>query len=46
VRQSTIKKTICKSGWTKAIQPPVTLHERSQDSADGSLRGDGFALRV
>jgi hypothetical protein len=24
VRQSTIKKTICKSGWTKAIQPPVS----------------------
>ena len=24
VRQSTIKKTICKSGWTKTIRPPVT----------------------
>jgi hypothetical protein len=23
VRQSTIKKTICKSGWTKKIRPPV-----------------------
>jgi hypothetical protein len=23
VRQSTIKKTICKSGWTKTIRPPV-----------------------
>ena len=24
VRQSTIKKTICKSGWTKTIRPPVS----------------------
>ena len=24
VRQSTIKKTICKSGWTKKIRPPVS----------------------
>ena len=24
VRQSTIKKTICKSGWTKGIRPPVS----------------------
>ena len=23
MRQSTIKKTICKSGWTKTIRPPV-----------------------
>ena len=23
VRQSTIRKTICKSGWTKTIRPPV-----------------------
>ena len=23
VRQSTIKKTICKSGWTKTIRPPI-----------------------
>ena len=25
VRQSTIKKTICKSGWTKTIRPPVAF---------------------
>ena len=25
VRQSTIKKTICKSGWTKKIRPPVAF---------------------
>ena len=24
VRQSTIKKTICKKGWTKTIRPPVS----------------------
>jgi hypothetical protein len=24
VRQSTIKKTICKAGWTKTIRPPVS----------------------
>jgi hypothetical protein len=24
VRQSTIRKTICKSGWTKTIRPPVS----------------------
>ncbi len=24
MRQSTIKKTICKSGWTKTIRPPVS----------------------
>ena len=24
VKQSTIKKTICKSGWTKTIRPPVS----------------------
>jgi hypothetical protein len=24
VRQATIKKTICKSGWTKKIRPPVS----------------------
>jgi hypothetical protein len=24
VRQSTIKRTICKSGWTKTIRPPVS----------------------
>ena len=24
VRQSTIKKTMCKSGWTKTIRPPVS----------------------
>ena len=24
VRQATIKKTICKSGWTKTIRPPVS----------------------
>ena len=24
VRQSTIKKTICKSGWTKTVRPPVS----------------------
>jgi hypothetical protein len=24
VRQSTIKKTICKSGWTKTIRPPTS----------------------
>jgi hypothetical protein len=23
VRQSTIRKTICKAGWTKTIRPPV-----------------------
>jgi hypothetical protein len=25
VRQSTIKKTICKSGWTMKIRPPVAF---------------------
>jgi hypothetical protein len=25
VRRSTIKKTICKSGWTKTIRPPVAF---------------------
>jgi hypothetical protein len=25
VKQSTIKKTICKSGWTATIRPPVTF---------------------
>ena len=24
MRQSTIKKTICKSGWTKTVRPPVS----------------------
>jgi hypothetical protein len=24
VRQATVKKTICKSGWTKTIRPPVS----------------------
>jgi hypothetical protein len=28
VRQSTLKKTICKSGWTKKIRPPVSYTNR------------------
>ena len=46
VRQSTIKKTICKSGWTKNDPAARRLHECAQNQADGSLRGNRLAFRV
>lgn len=35
VKQSTIKKTICKKGWTKTVRPPVSVTEpQKQQSMD------------
>ena len=44
VRQKTIKKTICRSGWTAKIRPPVSYTKRAQAPADGAVRGDGLTL--
>jgi hypothetical protein len=40
VRQSTIKKTICKSGWTKTIRPP-TSYTNSLKIQQMVLYGEG-----